>query len=439
MHLTEWQSNVAATEVDAPARRNGAHARARARLADAVVIGAGPYGLSTAAHLAAAGLSVRTFGEPMQSWRDKMPVGMFLKSTPSASSISAPRSGSRLEDFCRATGEDPLVGHQPVPIDAFIRYGVWFMDRNVPEVQRMRVRRVARHGSAFSVLLDDGEEFAATSVVVASGLDGVAYVPAELSALRGMGGGEGLGLVSHTSEHRDLSRFTGRRVAVLGAGQSALENAALLSEAGADVEVFARGSRVIFAGTPSDVTHLGRGTVLKPESPLGTGWSLFAFSHEPGAFRHLPEPTRLWLVSKVLGPFGAWWLRPRVEGPVPVHLGHRLDSAVPEREGVTLTFATRGGGQQIATFDHVMAGTGYRPDVDRLDFLEPGLRQAIARTAGTWPALGRSFNASVPGLYFTGLAAAATFGPLMRFVCGTGFAASRVRAGVGRDVAAAVG
>jgi FAD-dependent urate hydroxylase len=396
---------------------------ARPRRADAVVIGAGPYGLATAAHLIASGVTVRTFGEPMESWRERMPIGMYLKSTPSASNISAPRAGSTLADFCAATGEDPLVGHRPVPVDAFIRYGVWFMNRHIPEVERRRVMRVARDGNGFSVVLDDGEAFEASSVVVASGLSGVAHVPAELTRVAS---------VSHSSEHRDLSRFAGQRVAVIGAGQSALENAAILHEHGASVEVFVRGPRVLFAGTPADVTRQDRGTALKPESPLGPGWSLFAFSHLAGGFRHLPAPVRLHLVATVLGPFGAWWLRDRVEGNVPVHLGHQLEGAAYDGHQVTLTFADPSGERRDAAFDHVMAATGYRVDVDRLDFLDAGLRRDIARIAGTVPALGPSFNSSVPGLYFTGLAAAATFGPLMRFVAGTSFAGRRVAAAVSR-------
>jgi hypothetical protein len=139
----------------------------------------------------------------------------------------------------------------------------------------------------------------------------------------------------------------------------------------------------------------------------------------------------------VLGPSGAWWLRERVDGRVPVHVRHRLERASVDGDEVTLTFAGPGGVWRTAAFDHVMAATGYRVDVDALEFLDGGLRRQIARTAGTWPALGPGFGSSVPGLYFTGLAAAATFGPLMRFVAGTEFAARRVAVAVTRQRTAA--
>ena len=394
---------------------------------DAVVIGAGPYGLATAAHLHAGGLSVRTFGEPMGSWRDRMPAGMYLKSTPLASSISSPRPDGTLAAFCAAAGEGPFAGHRPVPIDSFIRYGLWYAEHHVPAVERAKVVRVARQGSGFSVTLGEGEELATSSVVVATGLSGAEHMPPELAAFRSEAGD---GRVSHSSDHRDLSRFAGKHVAVLGAGQSALENAALLHESGASVEVFVRAPRVRFADTPRDVTRQGRGTVLKPESPLGPGWSLFTFSHLAGGFRHLPPQLRLQFVATVLGPAGAWWLRERVDGRVPIHVDHRLDLAQADGDGLALTFVTGSGERHTAAFDHVMAATGYRVDVDRLTFLDPDLRRGIARTSRTWPALGRSYGSSVRGLFFTGLAAAASFGPLMRFVCGTGFAARRVAVAV---------
>jgi pyridine nucleotide-disulfide oxidoreductase len=367
----------------------------------------------------------------MHSWRERMPLGMYLKSTPLASSIAAPCRGSTLADFCTAMGEEPLAGHRPVPIESFIRYGLWFQRRHVPGVETTRVVRVARHASHFEVALDDGEELVTSNVVVATGLSGVERMPPELIGLRS-GGSHATDLVSHSSEHQDLSRLAGRRVAVLGAGQSALESAAILHECGARVELFARGPIVRFGGPPADVTRQGLGTPLRPESMLGPGWSLLAFSRLPGRFRHLPTRTRLQLVATVLGPSGAWWLRERVEGCLPISIGHRLERATTDGNEVTLRFATATGEHRTATFDHVIAATGYRVDVDALDFLDPSLCRDIARVEGTWPALGRSFESSVNGLYFTGLAAAATFGPVMRFVCGTGIAARSVGAAIAR-------
>ena len=69
--------------------------------------------------------------------------------------------------------------------------------------------------------------------------------------------------------------------------------------------------------------------------------------------------------------------------------------------------------------------TGYRVDTARLDYLAPGLRQALA-TVDDAPILTRHFESSVPHLYFIGPAAAATFGPLMRFAYGARYAAPRL-------------
>src|SRR5213079_230240 len=61
---------------------------------DVAIVGAGPYGLSAAAHLRAAnGLDVRVFGEPMSFWERHMPKGMLLRS-PLEGSHSWGRKGS---------------------------------------------------------------------------------------------------------------------------------------------------------------------------------------------------------------------------------------------------------------------------------------------------------------------------------------------------------
>jgi len=82
--------------------------------------------------------------------------------------------------------------------------------------------------------------------------------------------------------------------------------------------------------------------------------------------------------------------------------------------------------------DHVFAATGYRVDLKRLAFMEANLRDRI-RTTSSMPILSAHLESSVPGLYFMGLAAAGSFGPLMRFVYGTEFAARRITAHIARS------
>jgi cation diffusion facilitator CzcD-associated flavoprotein CzcO len=389
----------------------------------AVVVGGGPYGLAVAAHLLDRGVSVRVFGEPMDAWRHNMPKGMFLKSTPRASSISAPRPGHRLEDYCLAHGITPLAGDDPVPIDLFVGYGRWFQEQLVP-IERERVTNVTRAGRGFEVTLGSGEVFTTPSVVMAAGHVQFAYVPPELA---GLADGQPLptAALSHASNHDDLSKFAGCDVAVIGRGQSALESAALLHEAGAGVRLLVRAPRVLWAGPPVAGPRPTRDRVLKPESPLGPGWSLVGSYRGAPLIRHLPERSRLAIFRAVLGPSGAWWLHDRVEPAVEIRTSQFVGSATMEGDKVALDCVPAHGTRQRLVVDHVLAATGYRVDVDSIAFLDRDLRARVGRFHG-FPSLDAGFESTVPGLFFAGLSSAGTFGPLMRFVCGTDFAAPRL-------------
>jgi len=400
----------------------------------AIVIGAGPYGLSVAAHLKAGGISTRVFGDVMSSWRTQMPVGMCLKSTPDASSLSAPVPVFTLPDYCRSQGITPLQGDDVVPIGLFTRYGQWFQQQLVPSVEEAGIQQLSRASRGFQVTLSSGEELRARHVVVATGITGLAHVPDVLASVE-PDGPSAAGLVSHSSQHSSLSGFSGARVAVIGAGQSALESAALLHEAGAEATVLARGTARF--GTPPEVPSGRLAAMLpQPRSPLGPTWRIYPFSHAAGLFPYLPAETRLNLVKRVLGPLGAWWLRDRVVGQLPVLDGHAVRGAARDGDGVLLTTSCPDGHHATMRVDHVLAATGYRVDLARLGFLGPQLRGQI-RLTGSFPQLSGSFESSVPGLYFVGLPAAATFGPLMRFVCGARFAAGRVSRAAGRAAQAA--
>jgi thioredoxin reductase len=393
------------------------------------IIGAGPFGLSTAAHLRARGIPVRVFGEPMVSWRDHMPAGMLLKSTPMASSLDAPQQGHTLADYCDAAGIKRLVTDEDIiPVETFIAYGEWFQQKLVPELERVRVVSVDRgSGGGFELKLDSGELFTARAVVVATGLHGLAHLPAELAAAPD--GPTPTGPVSHSSQHHDLTRYAGKDLIVVGAGQSALETAVLAAETGAQVRVVSRGrGKVAFGAPPWDQPR------LRPESPFGRAWSLWALSYYPHPYRRLPAGARHYLVRRVLGPLGAWWLRDRFEGKVQVTEVDRIVGTDADGGSPTLTVRTFGGQTEKLAADHVIAATGYRVDIAAMDFLGPELRTRVAVSRGT-PRLSSGYVSSVPGLYFTGLPAAASYGPVMRFVCGTEFASPRLA----RHLAAAHG
>ncbi|WP_406172657.1 FAD-dependent oxidoreductase [Streptomyces sp. NBC_00996] len=389
------------------------------------VIGAGPFGLSTAAHLRARGVPVRVFGEPMVSWRDHMPEGMLLKSTPVASSVDAPQRGHTLVDYCDAAGIPRLVTDEDIiPVETFIAYGEWFQQKLVPELERVRVvsvdRKDGRNGSGgFELKLGSGELFTARAVVVATGLSGLAHLPAELAAAAA-DGPTPTGPVSHSSQNHDLTRFSGKELIVVGAGQSALETAALAAEAGAQVRVVSRGKGAVDFGAPP-----WQQPRLRPESPFGRAWSLWALSYYPQPYRYLPAQARHYLVRRVLGPLGAWWLRDRFEGKVDVREVSRIVRADARGGHPVLSVQTHGGRTEELSADHVIAATGYRVDIASMDFLGHELRTELAVSRGT-PKLGAGYRSSVPGLYFTGLPAAASYGTVMRFVCGTEFASPRL-------------
>ncbi|MGA7299416.1 MAG: NAD(P)-binding domain-containing protein, partial [Candidatus Sulfotelmatobacter sp.] len=184
------------------------------------VIGAGPYGLSAAAYLRAAKVETRAFGEPMAFWQKHMPVGMCLRSNLGASHIADPRREFTIDEYCRQNGNH--VG-RPIPLERFVSYGLWFQQRVAPDVDQRSVRSVEIDARGFRVSLADGEQFASRHVVVAAGIGAFMARPAEFADIPSA-------LASHASEHNDLRKFVGKRVVVIGAGQSALESAALLKE-----------------------------------------------------------------------------------------------------------------------------------------------------------------------------------------------------------------
>jgi cation diffusion facilitator CzcD-associated flavoprotein CzcO len=392
----------AATDVGAPIAER---VRPVARC-DVAVIGAGPYGLAAAAHLRAAGLATRVFGHTMGFWRRNMPKGMKLRH---ASSLSHPDDSFSLETFARV---DPAAAIRPLPIETFIAYCQWFQQHAVPDVDRRKVTRVAPAADGFALRLEGGEVIEAGRVVVALGLKNQDFRPAPFIGLPER-------LVSHSCEHADLSHFRGRRVAVIGRGQSACESAVLLHEAGAGVDLLARGSiHWIGAETPDE----DRGglkwrvyNLINPRfvaGPFPLNWLVVM----PGLLRGLPPALRERVAARCLRPAGTAWLRPRW-GDVRLTAGCTVRDAEPAGAGVSLKLDT---GATLEV-DHVLLATGYWIDISKYRMLAPELLHRIDCVEGS-PVLSAGFESSVPGLHFIGSSAVLSFGPLMRFVAGTSYA-----------------
>jgi cation diffusion facilitator CzcD-associated flavoprotein CzcO len=377
------------------------------------IIGAGPYGLSIAAHLRARGIEFRIFGSPMHSWRTRMPAGMFLKSQGFASNLYDPAGRFTLQRFCAENGFPYEAIDVPVPLETFTAYGLAFQRQLVPNLEDRAVVALDRSPDGFLVRLDDCETVAAHHVVVAVGIAYFPHVPAGLAHMPP-------DAFSHTSDHHDLSRFKGYDVTLIGGGASALDVVASLQDVGVEVRLIARRSSLRF-NIPGSRPWWRQ---WYPTSGLGGGWRNQFYEHGPMLFRRLPEGLRRWIVRTALGPAGGFPVKDRVER-VPLLLGHTVRYAQFRDGRVHLRLICPDGEERTLSTDHVIVGTGYRVDLRRLTFLSKELRCKLQSVDFT-PILSAEFESSVPGLYFVGLAAANTFGPAMRFLLGARYTARRL-------------
>lgn len=348
-----------------------------------------------------------------------MPTGMMLKSDGFASNIYDPEKRFTLQQFCADRNIPYADMGLPVTLDTFSKYGVAFRDRMVPELEEKIVTSIERRGDHFALRLDDGEEFEARKVVLAIGITHFAHIPETLRHLPAE-------LLSHSYSQADPSKFTNRSVVVVGTGSSAIDMAGLLRDNDADVQLVARGTALRFHTRPHPTKPRSLWKRLRhPDSGLGPGLRTRFYSDLPGLFHYVPEALRLKVVYKTLGPSAGWFMRDKVMGRVPLVLGHRIEGADVQNGKVSLKLRSLDGTPREVTTGFVIAATGYKPRIDRLNFLAPDIASKIKNINNT-PVLNSHFESSVPGLYFIGLSAANSFGPVMRFAFGAGFAAETI-------------
>ncbi len=373
---------------------------------DVAIVGAGPYGISAATYLQQVkGLDVRLFGEPMSFWDRYMPEAMQLRSPWAGSHIADPDNRLTLDVYRKVHGNHRL--QYPVPLRDFVKYGHW-IHQQIPLADRRQIAQLETGPGGYQLTLEDGEALRARRVVVAAGIQPFAHRPALFAGLP-------TSLATHTSEHRDYSRFRDKDVVVVGGGQSAFEAAIFLRDAGARVELFARSSFLTWVPRVGWTRRKAVRWMLYGRGEIGSaGVSLLI--QRPNLFRRLPRRMQDRWAPYAIRPAVAVWLKPR-SPEIPIHLGRTPVEAQVQGERVRLRFDD--GGERVV--DHVVLGTGYRIDIRRYPFFSPAVLERIDIVDG-YPRLDEGFETSLPGLHMLGAPAAWSFGPLMKFVAGTEFA-----------------
>ena len=340
-----------------------------------------------------------------------MPVGMLLRSSWRASSIANPGRDLTLDAYERELGK---TLPRRLPLDDFIAYAHWFRGRVVPDSDSRKVTRLETASGGFTLRLEDGEALRARRVSSRRGLPRSLTSPSSSRTCP----------PSSRRTRRRSATFTpsaGKRVVVVGGGQSALEDTALLHEAGAEVELVARTPAIRWLepdlpeGTPALRRFLYQ--VAHPPTdvgPPGLNWIAGA----PDVFRRMPRTTQPEIGVRCIRPAASFWLKHRV-ADVPLTTGRSVVSAAPASDGLQLTLDD-GSRREI---DHVVLATGYRIDIAKYGFLGRSSLRSI-RLVNGYPALTTGLEScDEPGLHFMGATAATTFGPVMRFITGSWYCA----------------
>jgi FAD-dependent urate hydroxylase len=385
---------------------------------DVVVVGAGPYGLATAAHLGHHKLNSAIFGKPVELWRDNMPKGMFLRSHWWANTISDPENRYTYERFLQETSRAKTY---PVSVEEYIDYCLWFQRQAVPNVDETYVASIERNAQGFVLTLVDGRVIKSRTVVMAPGMKYYAYCPAEYAHLSPE-------LVSHSVDFNDASRFAGKTIIMVGRGQSAIEYAALLNEAGAHVHVITR-KRIRWLEPDHSEGRTLWEQLQAPLAKIAPGWKNLILERMPYLFYYFPQEKKDRYIRNNYKAAANDWLWDRINGKVVLHEGVQVTQLSEADGGVVMQLSD---GTSINA-DHIMLCTGYQVDIRKLPMLHQSLLSQIAMDEGT-PLLSSWFESSVPGLYFIGMTSLRGFGPYYRFAFGNPAAAQRVAQSVARKL-----
>jgi hypothetical protein len=365
-----------------------------------LVIGAGPYALSTAALARQRAIDTVVVGRPMAFWRDQMPAGMFLRSGPDWHLDAA--AVHTLEAYLEERAIAP-ADVDPLPIGLFLDYVEWFRQAKDVDVHEDLVADLAKRNGQFVAMLDSGDRIAADAVVAAPGISHFTNLPA-------WAGSVPPARAAHTSDRVRFGDLSDARVLIVGGRQSAYEWAALLGEHGvARIDLVHR----------HDVPRFERVSwrFVDPymEATVGVQgwWRTLPRTEQDAIARQFWEVGRLTLEH---------WLTPRLAGER-IHRwpGTEVVEVAAAPGGDLDVRLSNGEGRRV---DHIIFACGYRADLSRIPYLA-GVLDRVQVSDG-FPVLDEAFGTSLPGLYLPGFVATRDFGPFFGFVKGTPAAATLI-------------
>jgi thioredoxin reductase len=366
-----------------------------------LVIGAGPYGLSTAAHAKRHGIDPLVVGDPMGFWRRHMPEGMLLRS---GTDWHLDADGiDTFEAFLLQSGIDP-ARLPPVPVGTFLDYTDWFCAQTGIRPRPTFVSHLDKVDRKFTVSFEDGQQLTADAVVAAPGIAQFPVIPEWVPVSLPEH------CWSHTSALVQFAHLRDARVLIVGGRQSAYEWAALLTEAGAAaIYVVHRHDSPSFQTSHWEFVDELIGNTIRV----------------PGWFRHLPPAERDSIAQRFWAE-GRLKLEPWLTARLPEGVVHRRPGTsvticreLPSSE-IDVTLST---GEHLVV-DHVLLATGYKPKLANVGYLQPLLHR-IETTDG-FPVLDEHFQTSVAGLFMAGFVATRDFGPFFGFVRGCPAAATLI-------------
>ena len=366
-----------------------------------LVIGAGPYALSTAAFARHHGIETVVVGRPMGFWREHMPAGMFLRSGPDWHLDAA--GVHTLEAYLEERAIDPAEV-DPLPIDLFLDYAEWFRQAKGIEVREDLVAELAKPDGRFEAVLDSGERVVADAVVAAPGVGFFTNRP-------DWAGSVPPGRAAHTCDLVRLEDLSGARVLIVGGRQSAYEWAALLAEHGAErIDLVHRHEVPRF----ERVSWRFLDPYVEDTIRVRGWWRTLSNGEQDAIVQRFWEVGRLtlehWLTPRLASAAIHRWPRNEVIHAQATPAGSELQVRLSDGDGLLV--------------DHVVFACGYKADLARVPYLA-GVLDRIQVTDG-FPVLDASFGTSLSGLYLPGFTATRDFGPFFGFVKGTPAAATLI-------------